>query len=711
MFPPRWKKVARDLWGNVTRTSLVVLSIAVGVFALGMILTTNVLLSRDLSVAYDAIVPAHAEIYTQLFDTDLMKVVEEVDGVEAVYARRNFRVNLETGPDEWTSMSISFYPDFENIEVNKIFPVSGAWPPGPKEIIVERSSLPFMNAEVGDTVVIETRNGRERELTISGIAHDVNIEPTAFTQRPNVYADFELLDWLGEEPLFDELFIRVENDTAGAHPSPEQVKLVSDDVRNKLEKGEREVYWIWMPTPGEHPATEPVNAILLILGVLGGFSLFLSGFLVVNIINSILSQQVKQIGIMKAIGARSNQVFSMYIMMVLFFGLLSLLIAVPAGALAGYFLASYLAGVINFDLSGIYFSPQVIWAQFGVGVAVPMLAALVPVIRGASVSVREAISERGMGRGQFGTNVIDQVMSWLTIRVLRLSRPMSISLRNTIRRKARLILTLVVMTLGGVAFISVISVYSSLLATMDDALAYFSYDVEVDFDKAYRIEKIDAIAAELPEVVETESWIWESVRRVRPDGSEGPNMGMSGVPVDTSVINPTMIEGRWLAPGDRNAVVINSAVLSEDPDIKLGDRINFKLEGDDTEFVVVGIARSVMIGPIIYINRDYLGEISYRFEESGGVQIVSNDSSPEAQAALAQKVEAHFESYGLEVTNTGTINEIRENIITQFNMIVVLLAVMAVLITIVGGLGRLAALVDHYETHASKWPKGQSWGL
>ena len=38
---PRWHKVLRDLWGNKVRTILVVLSIAIGVFAIGMIIGTE----------------------------------------------------------------------------------------------------------------------------------------------------------------------------------------------------------------------------------------------------------------------------------------------------------------------------------------------------------------------------------------------------------------------------------------------------------------------------------------------------------------------------------------------------------------------------------------------------------------------------------------------------------------------------------------------
>ena len=43
MIPPRWRKVLRDLWSNKTRTILVVLSIAVGVFAVGMIAGSRVM--------------------------------------------------------------------------------------------------------------------------------------------------------------------------------------------------------------------------------------------------------------------------------------------------------------------------------------------------------------------------------------------------------------------------------------------------------------------------------------------------------------------------------------------------------------------------------------------------------------------------------------------------------------------------------------------
>ena len=46
MIAPRWRKVFRDLWSNKTRTILVLLSIAVGVSAIGMVMGAQNIVDR-----------------------------------------------------------------------------------------------------------------------------------------------------------------------------------------------------------------------------------------------------------------------------------------------------------------------------------------------------------------------------------------------------------------------------------------------------------------------------------------------------------------------------------------------------------------------------------------------------------------------------------------------------------------------------------------
>jgi putative ABC transport system permease protein len=430
----------------------------------------------------------------------------------------------------------------------------------------------------------------------------------------------------------------------------------------------------------------------MILGVLGILSLFLSGFLVVNTISAILAQQVKQIGIMKSVGAKASQVIQLYLGMVLFFGLLSLLVAVPLGAWAAYEFAAYIAWLVNFDLTGFRIPAQALVVEIAVGLIVPLLAALYPIITGARITVNDAISSYGLGKGQFGTHIIDRMVEWLTGRMLAMSRPVRISMRNTIRRKARLTLTLFTLTLGGAIFIAVLSVHSSLLATLDEALTYWNYDIGVDFDHSHRIKEIERKALDIPGVVDAESWIGNTARRMREDGHEGPNIYVMGTPADTTMIQPTLLEGRWLLPDDENAIVVNTEVLKEEPDIKVGDEVTFTIEGREGTWHVVGIVKGVMTGRIAYTNYPYFARYVRYIGRSGGVQIVAENHAPEFQEQLAKRVKDRFDSLGLQVQETETTASIRNNIEYQFNVIVFFLAFMAVLIALVGCLGLMGTM-------------------
>ncbi|NIO70405.1 MAG: FtsX-like permease family protein, partial [Anaerolineae bacterium] len=495
MLNPRWRKVLRDLWHNKTRTVIVVLSIAVGVFAVGMIASTQIMLSNDLSVSYAATDPASAELYPAPFDEELVQVVRRMEGIRETEGRRNVRLRLKVGPDEWRTLNLDAIYDYDDMRVHKLAPEpvlsevegSGAWPPPKRELLIERASLSLTNANVGDTVVIETPDGKQRQMRIAGLAHDMNKPPAAFVGMPYGYITFDTLEWLGFSRDFDQLYIIVsENETDKDH-----IQAIADQVQDKIEKSGRTVYWIWIPEPGEHPANESVEPMMIILGVLGALSLFLSGFLVVNTISALMAQQIRQIGIMKAIGARVTQIVQLYVGMVLIFSFLSLVVAVPLGGLAAYAFTDYLAGLINFDLAGFRIPPQALAFEVAVGLIVPLLAALYPIFSGARITVREALSTYGLGKGLFGRNLIDRLVEEVTSAIRTLSRPMRLSLRNTFRRKGRLALTLSTLTLGGAIFIAVLSVHASLLTTLDDALTYWNYDVEVDFARSHRIPKIE----------------------------------------------------------------------------------------------------------------------------------------------------------------------------------------------------------------------------
>lgn len=683
MLRPRWRKILKDLGGNKIRTILVVLSIAIGVLAIGMIAGTQTLLAEDLAAAYTATNPAHAQLSTNGFSPDFLNVIENVDGVAQADARREFAVSIHVNETEQVRLHLIVRPDFEQMGLHTLDPVQGEWPPPDRGIVIERTSLAYTHASLGDTLLVETADGRFRELPVVGTVHDIFTEPVQFTNEPYGYINVDTMDWLGYGRDFTELHIRL----AGDNITTEQVEAVATRVEDKIERAGIAHYYTWIPEPGEHPANDVVEPLLAILGVLGFLSLFASGFLVVNIINGLLAQHTQQIGIMKAVGARRRQIVAMYLISVLIFGLLSLLIAVPLGGLAAYGLTSYIASLINFDLAGFRIPPNVIMVQTAVALLVPTIAAMVPVVRGSAITVREALSDTGLGSGHFGASLLDRFVNWLSATVLRLSRPMRISLRNTIRRKARLALTLFTLTLGGAIFIGVLSVHASLLGTLDDALRYFAFEVSIDFAKEHRISEIQRLANEVPGVAAAESWIGAGFQRLQGD-EESEQFFLLGIPDQAQTIQPTLLEGRWLLPGEQNALVLNSLVIKEQPDIKVGDEITIEInDGRESTWHVVGIVQGVLTGPIAYANQDYLARELRQVGKSAGVQIIGTDNNPAFQRQLEQQLRTHFERAGFEISSSSVTADLRQTIEYQFNIIVVLLTVMAVLLALVGGLG------------------------
>jgi putative ABC transport system permease protein len=712
MASPRWRKVFRDLWSNKTRTLLVVLSIAVGVFAVGMVAGSSVILSREVTARYRATNPANASIFTDPFDDNQVDVVRKMQGVQDAEGVRRLTVRIQTGPNQpqeaaaqshgdaaqsrgdaaqshgdaaqWQNLVLFAIPDFHKIRIDQVQPFGGDWPPPKHGLLIERASLSLTKASVGDQVLIETGDGKQHEMLLAGLAYDPGKLPPLFSGGAGVgYITFDTMEWLGQPRTYNQLNIVVAGDTLNG----DHIHAVANLVRDKIAQGGLRVYSVYIPVPGKHPADSALQALLLLLGALGVLSLLASAFLIVNTISATLAQQMRQIGVMKAVGARSLQITAMYLGMVLAFGLLALVVAVPLAAVGANALSGYLAHLINTDIAFRGMPSEVVALEIAVGLIVPIIAALFPIVRGTRITVREAISDYGLGAGS-AKGIWERVVE----RVPFTTRPFLLSMRNTFRRKGRLALTLTTLTLGGAIFIAVMSVSASFGLTLNDVFQFWGYDVEADFNQPYLTEQVEQAARSIPGVVYAEPWGFGSVRRVRPDGTESDNLSVNAPPATTEVIHPSVLQGRWLLPGDEDAVVVNADLLKDEPDIKVGDDLDLKIDTEETHWQVVGIIRGALSGPRMFANYPYFSRIDHSAGHAGTVLVVTDRHDGASQLQVARALEEHFKQVGLRVSSTDTTAAGRQRADSQVNIIVVFLMIMALLLALVGGLGLMGTM-------------------
>lgn len=699
-----WRKVLRDVWIMRKRTLLVVLSIVVGVFAVGVVAHMQVIISRDLAVSYAAINPASATIYTtDPISRELIQAIRRLPEVEDAEGQRSIMASFKTGHSPTThAIELFVLDNYAEIRINKVhpelifrpdplsWPQPNIWPPPDRALSVERTSLlvaylGLSRLDQGDTILLKMPNGKERALPIAGLTYDFSRLPAPSAGRAYGYITFDTLEWLGEAREFNLLHIVV----TGDRNDPAHIKQIAEQVREKIEKSGVTVLRTEIPVPGKLPLDSQFQAITAVLGALGILSLLLSAFLVVNTITAIVTQNVRQIGVMKAIGARRRQIMSIYLCTVIIFCLLALVVAVPLATGAARALINFMSYFINFNLSAWSIPLPVIVVEVIAGLGVPLLATLYPIFAGTNITVREAIAFTGIDENSAEASLVNRVLD----RLQGFPRPVLLSLRNTFRRKVRLFLTLTTLILACSILIAVFSIRASLLQTIENALELWQFDVQVTFEAPQRMTKLEHEALLVAHNVQVESWRGSTGFRLRPDDSESGTIGITALPATSAMIQPRMLAGSWLLPDDEKAMVVNPVFLEEEKDVRVGDTVKLNIEGHEAEWRIVGVVETVATPQALaFVHYAHFVRVVRDVGKASSIQLVTGPQSAAQQEELAEGLRSHFEALDIGVTATQTAVTLREEALAFCNIIIVFLLAMAILLALVGGLGLMGTM-------------------
>jgi putative ABC transport system permease protein len=420
--------------------------------------------------------------------------------------------------------------------------------------------------------------------------------------------------------------------------------------------------------------------------------------LVSNTLMAIITQQTNQLGILKAIGGTSFTVTRIYLVGVFIYGLLALCIALPLGSLASFKITSWFLGLYNIDYNQFSLSRgATIWMVIA-ALAVPLVAALVPILQGAAITVRQAIASYGLG-GDFGTSWIDRLAERIGRRFL--SSVNAMALANTFRRKGRLALTQMVLIIAGVMFLMVMSLSSSITATLDAEFARRSHDMVISFDDLQRVDRTIALAESATGVEHAGMWLVVPATLLR-EGQKLLDAGLGsllqGVPLDDPMYTPLIVEGRWLQPGDGRVIVLNKST-AEDEGIRVGDTVTLDLGimGED-KWLVVGMYRVfVMFGggfstDAIYAPQEAVFASTKKTGRAGTLLVRTQSHTFEGVELIASQIGDLFRAHNMEIAASETLPSLRRTSDVTFSYVVIMLLVLAVIVALVGGIGLMGAL-------------------
>ena len=711
-----WNKVWFDLWHNKARTMLAVLSIAAGVFAVGAMFGMADQLLSGMDKAHQSVSPSHINIGADnTLTADIADSIRKLDGVEDVELYNQVVALYKVRPqDDWKQGIINMKADYGAQKYDLIQLREGHWP-GKDDIGIERLAAQYLKVGLGDSITFKIGK-TERTLPITGLIRHPFVPPPDFGGPPYFFVSGAGMERFGvAEGKYGGMLVRITPPY-----SLERSKKVATAIKDQLGKQGITVGGVLYQNPDKHWGRMFVEGITLVLQILAVVSLVSSAVLILNTLTALITQQTDQIGILKAIGGTSGTILKIYLFGVLIYGLLAMLISLPLGMFLAYGISKWFLNLFNIDYDTFRVSTQATVFSVLAAIAVPVLAALWPVLRGAAITVRQAIASYGLG-GDFGSSGLDRFIE----RAGRSLLPShyATALGNMFRRKARLLLTQFVLITAGTMFLMVMSLSSSITATLNSEFGRRHYDAAVNFEGNQRIDRAVSLAQSV-EGVERGYVISVYSVSILKGGQRAQEAGVGayikGMPIEEDLYRPLVVEGRWLQPGDGRKIVIAKETADRNQ-IKVGDTISLKIGEQEDDWQVVGLYKLVFGGGFsvdeVFAPQDVVFEVTKKYNV-GSIMFVRfqpgrvvngklimerlNEkfveegirTNPSSQATMdvPTLIKRVFEGRGAKISYIETLAENRQSAESQFGIFVGMLMALAIIVAIVGGIGLMGSL-------------------
>lgn len=263
----------------------------------------------------------------------------------------------------------------------------GRAPEGPGEFVIDETAFGANDFELGGMYRIATPVGVPEEYELVGTysfgAADQNASVGA------VLVAFELsvaIEKLNNGRGLDQLRIVADGDVDALIERLQPVLEAEDDRLTVQTQAE-------LLAETQETFGQILGIFRTVLLVFAFIILAVSAFLIFNVFTITLGQRIKELGLLRSIGAKGAQITTMMQGEALILGILSTIIGLPLGWL--------LASLLRFGLSQLGFpgdtglpirAMTIVWALV-VGIVVTLLAALVPSIRARSVTPIAALRD------------------------------------------------------------------------------------------------------------------------------------------------------------------------------------------------------------------------------------------------------------------------------------------------------------------------------
>jgi ABC-type antimicrobial peptide transport system permease subunit len=698
MLGTHTQKILSDIWTRKTRTLLVAVSIFIGVFGIVTMFTMGDLLVRQLEKDLEKGQLAMVRVSvspnpnSEANNARLLSLLRSQSEITTAQGQTIYPLTWRKSADEnFQSSSLFTYSEpFGAIPLEPMRLESGVFPvPGQNELAVERRFAKKHDLDLGSTLLLRSANGGEETWKIVGTVFFPYSYPgqEIILKEDSLFANYADAQHLLEFKGYSSIQLRY-TDFEAAEQSKEELEATISG------EGSYIPMLTLTENPDEHSQIRFARMIGNTMTGLAMLALLAAGFLVLNVVSSIVTEQKNQVGILKAMGASRPDILVIYGGIALVYGILGVIPGVLAGIPAGFLAAQSVAETSNSFIDEFAVSPIAVILGIGAGLLIPLLASLFPVFNATRIGIIDAITDLGIS-SRYGNGILARILG---------RSPLPITVRqgisNVLRKGGRITLTGIALTVAVGAFMGISALLTGVDAMLDKQFNVTNYHFRVMPSETDDVERLEALIAKQPDEMTVLGPFVELAITI--DGFDkvfDPNMGppaLYAIGFDPAY-DPYALElesGRSLNEAPDGVLI--SRNVANYLGKSSGDEIKVHAGGNSQVYPIVGVAD--FPGDGVWFHWRTLAGLA-DFTDAGGNPIptgllVGLKSDDPTGAEVAEHIE-DFNAQLMANEITASFNntvEFTETITQLFTVFQVIFYFTALLIALVGAIGLLTTL-------------------
>lgn len=617
------KKLRKDIGRTKGQAALSLLAIIITICGVSTVYYGYWMTERDFSVNFDQCQPAHMHLAVDTSKISVIDTLVHLSEIKAIERRESFMGRVRDRDGDWMPILIFAVADFTQLKVNTFILEGGDWP-SRGDFAIERKSSGFLGD--GKEIEIQLPGKDLQRFTIASYTHDPRLPSARMDRIVYGYVTLDTYHSLRPDRSQANYLLRLKD----KQPSQSDLERLAQEIQTKGMAAE-------IPPLGEHPHQNVIDAVAVLqLGL--GVILSILGITLLSLILLLwMLPQVREVALMKAIGASTRDVRKAYLILLLMAGLIGIVLGLPLGYLGGRFFSRFIAFTQNFDpvdrpLSSMLHLPIALSC-----LCIPLLIGWRPISRAISTSSIQGMRSIFTGLPKKGLFALQWLFRSIIFRY---------SLNSLLKNGARLVFSVILLVLGLALFFVGSNLQYSLHQDTQQYFAASTYQLNIGVDQADP-ELLSAVD-KLSNVAKVWAIAQEQLYLEASPEIQGKAIRLQLIPRDHSFDPNYWIEEE----GDRSCidcVWINQGLAHELGDPKLGQVLKAKdKNGKMRSMELRGVLKELAVGPTMYT---YAGEGGIPSTRALWVQVRNREPDTIAQTQAA--IEALLGKRLLWSTNSG----------------------------------------------------------